>query len=109
MRDTLDGVTADYHGIKMSTVASSSGESRLAWSLAEMAARLLDEDQRDELFVAIGVGDTFDAICSALDAISRAHCGVEGSTAIRLKAWLTAYRGHDDEAQLRRWVHRVTR
>ena len=100
---------ADYHDIKISTVASSFGESRLAWSLAEMAARLLGEAQRDELFVAIGVGDTFDAICTALDAISKAHCGVEGSTALKLKAWLTAYRGHDNEGQLRRWVHRVTR
>jgi hypothetical protein len=105
----LDGVIPDYHDIKLSAVASSSGESRLAWLLADMAVRLLHENQRDELFVAIGVGDTFDAICTALDVISRAHCGVESNTAIKLKAWLTAYRHHDDEAQLRRWVHRVTR
>ena len=59
--------------------------------------------------MAIGGGDTFSAICTSLDVISKAHCGVEDNTAVTLKAWLTAYRGHDDEAQLHRWVHRVTR
>ena len=108
-RDTVDGVITDYHGIRLSAVASSFGESRLAWLLAETATRLLTDDQRDELFVAIGVGDTFTAICTSLDVISNAHCGVEGSTAVKLAAWLTAYRGHDDEAQLRRWIYRVTR
>jgi hypothetical protein len=93
----------------MSAVASTFGESRLAWSLADMAVNYLDTDQRNELFVAIGVGDTFVAICIALDVISRAHCSVESGTAAKLKAWLTAYRGHDDEPTLRRWIHRVTR
>jgi len=65
-------------------------------------------DQRNEMFVAIGVGDTFAAIRLALDVISRAHCSVEGRTAAQLHAWLNAYTCHDDALQLRHWIGRVT-
>jgi hypothetical protein len=89
-------------------VASSFGECRLAWALAETASPFLAADQRNEMFVAIGVGHTFAAIRLALDVISRAHCSVEGRTAAQLHAWLNAYTCHDDAPQLRHWIGRVT-
>jgi hypothetical protein len=90
------------------SVASSFAESRLAWALAETACPFLDTDERNEMFVAIGIGDTFAAIRQTLEVISRAHRSVDGRTATRLHAWLTAYACHDDEARLRHWIGRVT-
>jgi hypothetical protein len=89
-------------------VASSFAESRLAWTLAETASPFLDSDQRNQMFVAIGIGDTFAAIRLALEVISRAHCNVEECTATRLRDWLNAYLCHDDEPRLRHWIGRVT-
>lgn len=102
-------MVGDFRGPGLSAAASNFGESLLAWSLAELAVRYLDDDRQNELFVTIGVGDTFTAICLALDVISRAHCSVEGRTAAKLWAWLVAYQNHDEAPRLRRWVHRVTR
>lgn len=90
-----------------SPVGTRFGESRLAWSLAETAGPFLESDQRNEMFVAVGVGDTFTAICLALNAISRADCSIEGLIATRLNVWLDAYIGHDDEPKLRRLLRQV--
>ena len=91
-------------------VAKQFRECRLAWAFFETACPypFLDADQRNEMFVAIGVGDTFAAIRLALEVISRAHCSVEGRTAARLHAWLNAYTCHDDAPQPRHWIGRVT-
>ena len=90
-----------------SPAASSFAESRLAWLLAETASPFLDADQHHDMFVAIGIGDTFTAIALALDAISRAGGTIDRHIATRLETWLNAYIGHDDEGQLRSWIHQL--
>lgn len=75
--------------------------------LAEAASHYLDSGERNRLFIAIGIGEAFSAIGLALQAIVRADCTVERDVAARLEAWLTAYIGHDDEQQLRRWIQRA--
>jgi hypothetical protein len=56
---------------------------------------------------AIGIGETFAAICLLLDAISRADTRVEARLAALLWTWLDAYAGHDDEPRLRRLIRQA--
>lgn len=84
------------------------GELELAWSLADTASQYLDPDQRNKMFVAIGVGETLTAIRLALEAITCARCRVGDRVAAHLSAWLDAYAGHDDEPCLRRFSRQVS-
>jgi hypothetical protein len=79
-------------------------EVELAWSLADTASRYLDTTTRNNVFVAIGISETFDAIGLLLNAISRADAGVEARLGARLWVWLDAYAGHDDEPLLRQLI-----
>lgn len=90
-----------------SPLGTTFGESGLAWSLAEKAGPFLDFDQRNEMFVAIGVGEAFTAIRLALNVISCADCRIEGRIATRLNLWLDAYIGHEDEPRLRRLIRQM--
>src|ERR1700742_4951695 len=67
------------------------GESELAWSLADTVSRYLDSTTRNKVFVAIGVGETFAAICLLLDAVTGADAWVDARLAARLWIWLDAY------------------
>jgi hypothetical protein len=60
------------------------------------------------VFVAIGVGETFGAICLLLDAVTRADAWVEAGLAARLWTWLDAYAGHQDEPRLRLLIGQAT-
>ncbi|WAJ46989.1 hypothetical protein OK015_11370 [Mycobacterium sp. Aquia_216] len=60
------------------------------------------------MFVAIGVGETFAAICLLLDAVTRVDARVEAWLAARLWTWLDAYAGHEDEPRLRLLIRQAT-
>jgi len=91
------------------TPASASGEAALAWSLADAAGHYLDAVEHNNMFVAIGSGETFTAILLLFDAITPKGCLLEGGLGARLLTWLEAYSGHDDETRLRRMIHQATR
>lgn len=82
---------------------------QLAWSLADAASPCLDCVQRNNIFVAIGIGEAFNAIRLLLDAITRARFTVEDALAARLSGWLDAYAGHDDEPGVRRMIRQAAR
>jgi hypothetical protein len=86
---------------------SGSGEAEVAWSLADAARLSLDTTERNDVFIAIGIGETFAAICLLLDAITRADTRVEARLAARLWTWLDAYACHDDEPRLRRLIRQA--
>jgi hypothetical protein len=81
----------------------------LAWTLADAASRYLGTVQRNEVFVAIGIGDALTAIRLLLDAITRAGSTVEEGLATRLSSWLDSYSGHDDEPLVRRLIRQAVR
>jgi hypothetical protein len=97
-----------YCGKRPSRPGSGSGETELAWSVADIASRHLDATQRNDVFVAIGVGETFAAICLLLGAVTRADAKVEARLAARLWIWLDAYAGHEDEPHLRLLIRQAT-
>jgi hypothetical protein len=102
------GCVPDYRGSGSTTAASGSEEAELAWSLAEVASRCLDAVERNNVFVAIGTGETFTAIGLLLGAITREGSRVETRLSARLSTWLGAYAGHDDEPRLRRLISRAS-
>ncbi len=86
---------------------SGAGEAEVAWSLADTARLCLDTAERNDVFIAIGIGETFAAISLLLDAITRADARVEARLAARLWTWLDAYAGQDDEPRLRRSIQQA--
>lgn len=91
------------------TWGSASREKELAWTLADAAGRYLGTVQRNDVFVAIGIGDALTAIRLLLDAITRAGSTVEEGLATRLSSWLDSYTGHDDEPLVRRLIRQAVR
>jgi hypothetical protein len=83
-------------------------EAELAWSLADVASSHLDATARNDVFVAIGVGEPFVAIRLLLEAITRARVAVGARLAGRLWTWLDAYASHDDEPCLRRMIREAS-
>ena len=79
----------------------------LAWELAEGGARHLDATERDNLYVAIGAGETFSAVKLLMHAVVGNGVALRAETIIRLLAWLDGYRDHPDERGLRRLIAQV--
>jgi hypothetical protein len=77
---------------------------QLAWELAEVGARHLDATERDNLYVAIGAGETFKAVESLMHAVVGNGVALRAETITRLLAWLDGYRNHPDERGLRRLI-----
>jgi hypothetical protein len=79
-------------------------EANLAWALALAAKPHVDAVERNDIFVAIGAGDTLAAIrelikCVAIRGIPMGPDLVRGCV-----SWLDAYVGHEDERYLRRLI-----
>lgn len=47
------------------------GESDLAWQLADAISAALADDDRAHLYAAIGVGESYDAVDTALETVAR--------------------------------------
>lgn len=83
-------------------------EAELTWALAEVAGAHLDVAERNNLYVAIGIGETFFAIGLLTAAIVRNDLAISGNLVTRLHAWLDSYCGHDDELRLRDLIGRMS-
>ena len=79
-------------------------EANLAWALALAVKPQLNAGERNDIFVAIGAGDTFKAIRSLLKWIAIKRIPVAPDLAQRCASWLDAYVGHEDERYLRHLI-----
>ena len=79
-------------------------EPSLAWALAQAAKPHLDAVENNDIFVAIGAGETFAAMAKLLKAVAIKRIPLEPDLARRSVSWLHAYAGHDDERYLRRLI-----
>jgi hypothetical protein len=76
-------------------------EADLAWALAPAATPQLDTVDRIEVSVAIGAGETFEAIRRLLKLVAVKHIPVKPDLVLGCIAWLHGYVGHEDEGTLR--------
>jgi hypothetical protein len=81
--------------------------SQLAWELAEIAKRHLGPNQRNAVYIAIGVGDVFWAATFLLQTVVRCGVGVRAELMLKLTRWVASYRDHPDELHLRNLIGRL--
>ena len=79
-------------------------EANLAWALAEAAKPHLNTVERNNVFLAIGAGEPFAAICQLLKSIATKRIPVRPELVQRCRMWLSAYMGHEHERYLRRLI-----
>ena len=76
-------------------------EADLAWALALTAKPHLGAVERNDVFVAIGSGETFDAIRRIIKLVAVKHIPVNADLVCECMSWLSGYIGHEDERSLR--------
>ncbi|KAA0109960.1 hypothetical protein [Mycolicibacterium sp. P9-22] len=81
----------------------------LAWALTEAAKPYVGEEHRRHLFVKIGAGDTFEAICKLLPILSLQRVSVDGGLLQECKALLGVYAGRGDMRFLRVCIEKLKR
>jgi hypothetical protein len=79
-------------------------EASLAWALALTAKPRLGDSDRNDVFVLIGAGETFEAIRRLIKVVAVKHIPVKSDLALGCSSWLRGYAGHDDEESLRRHI-----
>jgi hypothetical protein len=79
----------------------------LAWELAEAARPYLSAVERNDVHVAIGVGEPFAAIRYLINSAAENRIGVTADLVHRCTSWLDAYAGHEAERHLRGRVEQV--
>jgi hypothetical protein len=76
----------------------------LAWALAEAAGPQRSTVERNDIHLAIGVGDAFAAIRGLMTSAARNRIALRAGLVHRCTSWLNAYAGHEDERHLRHVV-----
>jgi hypothetical protein len=79
----------------------------LAWALANTAAVYLDTAGRHDLYITLGVGETFAAISLLIAVIAREKAELPVHLMPDLMRWLDIYAGHEDEPRLRTLVEQI--
>ena len=79
----------------------------LAWALAGTAAVYLDTAGRHDLYITLGIGETFAAISLLIAVIAREKAALPGGLMPDLMRWLDIYAGHEDEPRLRALVEQI--
>ena len=82
-------------------------ETSLAWALADAAKPHLNVVERSDVYVAIGVGDTFAAIHSLITSPAGRRIAIPAQLVRECHGWLDFYAGHGDEPYLRGLVEQV--
>lgn len=83
------------------------GERSLAWALVEATAPHLGTAQRNDVHVAIGVGETFAVIDYLITSAADRRVTVPAELVHGCTWWLDVYAGHEDECYLRGVVEYV--
>ena len=76
----------------------------LAWELATAARPQLSNVEADRIYIAIGIGEAFDAIEALITVIARKRIPVTEEMAATVNTWLDCHRSHDVEPRLRELI-----
>jgi len=79
-------------------------ETNLAWALADATKPYLCAVEREDVYVAIGAGETFAAIRQLFKSVAMKRICLRPDLLQRCATWLDAYVGHEDERYLRRLI-----
>lgn len=79
----------------------------LAWDLAAAAHPYLGRVDADHIYIAIGIGEVFEAIDVLITVIARDRITLSGDLVATVTSWLDCYRGQDAEVRLRQLVKEV--
>lgn len=86
------------------TVERLEQETDLAWALAEAAKPYLSTVERNDVFAAIGAGETFAAIRQLFESVAMKRIPLRPDLVKRCITWLRAHVGHEEERYLRRLI-----
>jgi hypothetical protein len=89
------------------SIEASVTDDELAWDLADAARGHLDATQRNEVYIAIAVGDSLWAVTLLLRAVVRRKLSVRAHLMRKLLWWVTSYRGHPEQPGLLHLIGRV--
>jgi hypothetical protein len=79
----------------------------LAWALANTVDVYLSIVERHDLYIAIGIGETFAAISLLITVIAREKATLPRDLLCALTAWLDCYAGNSDERRLRALIEQI--
>jgi hypothetical protein len=79
-------------------------DTKLAWALAETARAHLTTSESNQIYIAIGIGESFAAIDVLLTAILREQLRLDAEVVGIVTAWLDCHIGQDAEPRLRNVV-----
>jgi hypothetical protein len=79
----------------------------LAWALADAAKPHLNAAERSDVYVSIGVGETFAAIKDLITSAAGKRIALPAEVVQRRHGWLDVHIGHEDEQYLRGLVEQV--
>lgn len=82
-------------------------DSALAWELAATAHPYLSRVDADRIYIALGIGETFDAIDALITAIARNHIPLRDDLVATTATWLDCYLGQNAEPRLRQLLAEV--
>ena len=82
-------------------------DAALAWELAAAARPHLSRCEADRIYIAIGIGDAFDAIDALITAITRDRIRLGDDLVAAVLTWLDRYVGQPFEPRLRRLISEV--
>lgn len=75
-------------------------ESDLAWELADAVSHLLTDRDRSRFYAAIGSGECYAAIDTALQTMAQRRASIPAELTAKLTAWLGAYAYSADAPRL---------
>lgn len=84
------------------------GDDAVAWELVAVAHPHLSRVEADRIYIAIGIGERFDAIDALLTAIARNRIPLGQDLLATVASWLDCYRGQDSEPRLRHLLAEIT-
>jgi hypothetical protein len=79
-------------------------EANVAWALADAVKPYLCAAERNDVYVAIGAGETFTAIRQLLKSVAMNRIPLRPDLLHRCTTWLDTYVGHEEEWYLRRLI-----
>jgi hypothetical protein len=79
-------------------------ETDLAWALANSARPYLCTVERNDVYTAIGAGETFTAIRQLFKSVAVKRIPLRADLVQRCTTWLDAYVGHEQQRYLRRLI-----
>jgi hypothetical protein len=79
----------------------------LAWALADAAKPHLKAAERTDVYVSIGVGETFTPIKDLITLAAGKRIALPAEVVRRCHRWLDVHIGHEDEEYLRALIEQV--